>query len=176
MKRIAALVGSIRAQSLNQKLYNAALELAPKETQISQYSIADIPLYNEDNDSEQKQPFIAALRKAINEAHALLIVTPEYNRSIPGLLKNALDWVSTGDYSYIDKPVLIMGATNGSLGTANSQSDLKKVLLHMGMHVLGQPEVYVSQADKKFDEQGNLIDEKTKSVVTKALAALVAKT
>lgn len=172
MKSIFALVGSIRKESLNQKLFNALSELTPEGMTITQYSITDIPPYNEDVDDESLQPNVAELRRKLNEADGCIIVSPEYNRSIPGLLKNALDWISTGDYSYYDKPTLVMGASNGRLGTANAQSDLKKVLLHMGMYVIGQPEIYVSQAQNAFDESGKLTDEKTKDVVTKGLKKL----
>lgn len=174
MKNFTAIVGSLRKESWNQKVFDNLQRLAPTGVNIEQVDIRNIPLYNEDLDNES-QGQVIEMRKKIFDSDGLIIISPENNRSVPGVTKNALDWLSTGDISFVDKPALIMGATTGTLGTANAQSDLKKILLHMGFAVIGQPEVYISLVQNKIDSAGRISDEKTEGVISNSLKALMKK-
>lgn len=167
---IAVLVGSLRADSYNRKLFNACVRMFP-EIAFREIPLTAFPLYNADKESSES--LINTYREVVANASGVLVISPEYNRSIPGGLKNALDWLSTGDVSFIGIPALVMGVTTGGLGTANAQSDIRKVLLHLGFGVIGQPEVYVSNAASVFDTEGKVTNEKTLSQLKKGIVALL---
>lgn len=171
---IVVLVGSLREKSYNRMLFNACTAQFP-EISFSEIQVASFPLYNADMDTNAG-PEIEASRQLLANADGFLVISPEYNRSIPGGLKNALDWLSTGDVSFVGIPALVMGATTGSLGTANAQSDIKKVLLHLGFFVLGQPEIYISKAASLFDEHGGLTDERVRENISKGIRTLQSAT
>ena len=172
--RIIGLVGSLRTGSYNQSLFNAFVQNAPEGVEIVQAQIDALPFYNED--FEEPYPSAAAeLKSLLATADAFLIVTPEYNRGVPGILKNAIDWMSRpkGPSPFSQKPVLVVGASDGNIGTAFAQASLKGSLLHLNARVLGRPEFYLGMAQDKFDQQGKLIDLKTKEFIVSALQTLV---
>lgn len=159
MTTIAVFVGSLRADSLNKKLAHNLEMLAPKGTTFN-YVDLNVPLFN--GDDEGNFPAAAkAVKEAVEAADGVLIVTPEYNRSIPGVLKNAIDWASRpwGQNSFDSKPLALTGATAGPIGTAVAQSDLRHIAGYLNMRLLGQPELYFNFADKKLDNDGKVVDE-----------------
>ncbi len=161
---VCAISGSLRAGSYNTAALRAASELAPAGVSIAQEHIADIPLYNED---------VTRLQQAIASADAVLIATPEYNYSVPGVLKNAIDWVSrTEPQPFANKPVAIMGASPGALGTGRAQYDLRKMFVYLDAHVLNKPEIMISAAHTRFDADGKLTDEATRKFLASLLTAL----
>jgi NAD(P)H-dependent FMN reductase len=169
---VVAVAGSLREKSMNAMLANSLSALAPEGMTIDVVSLADVPLFNQDQ--EQAFPDGAhAFKERIRNADGVIIVTPEYNRSIPGVLKNAIDWASRPytDNAWTKKPILVMGASGGATGTAVAQYDVKKVMLFSGAHVMGQPELFIGGAVQKFDESGALTDEDTRTHLQKALAA-----
>lgn len=171
--KILALSGSLRKGSYNTALIQAAKELAPKDMEITFFDISTLPLYNQDLDEEF--PVSAqALKDAVTVSDALIIATPEFNRSLSGSLKNALDWGSRpwGNNSFAGKSVLVVGASTGTIGTAVAQQHLKQILLFLDMKVMGQPEFYLGGASQKFDERGTLTDEETRKYLAEALTAL----
>jgi chromate reductase len=144
--------------------------------QIEIADIGSIPLYNED-DEAAFPPAAKALKDKVEAADAIIIATPEYNRSIPGVLKNAIDWASRpwGQNSFAGKPVLTMGVSVGRIGTAVAQSHLRQVMVYLDTHVIGQPELYFGPAQELFDAERNIADEHAKELLTKALTALAAR-
>lgn len=168
---ITILIGSLRKKSYNLKVGLAVQKMFP-EISFTKAEIGTIPLYNADIDDET-QTEVLTLRKEVSTSDALLIISPEYNRSIPGVLKNAIDWLSTGDVSFVGKPALIMGASNGTLGTVSAQHHIRQTLAHLGCIVVGQPEVYIGKVQEKFDEEGNVIDEKTETKMKEGIKALL---
>lgn len=172
---IIALSGSLRQDSHNTRLLRSLQELAPAGMKIEVAGIGDLPLY--DQDSEATYPAAAqALKDKVADADGLIIATPEYNRSISGVLKNAIDWVSRpyGQNSFARKPVLVAGVSVGKIGTAVAQSHLKQILVYLDADVIGQPELYLGPAQELFDAAGNL-GESTKELLKKALEALAAR-
>lgn len=174
MKKILAISGSLRAQSFNTSLTNALTSLVPEGVEVEFGDISSLPLFNSDLESSFPQA-AHTLKNQIESADAIIFATPEYNRSIPGVLKNAVDWASRpwGKNSFAGKPVLVMGASIGPIATAVAQQDLKKVMLYLDAKVVGQPELYIGNAQEKFNEVGELIDENTKEHIRKALNVLV---
>jgi len=171
---ILGIAGSLRAQSWNRRLLAACADLLPAGATLTTFDLADIPLYNEDLRASGYPAPVEALRTAISSADALLFVTPEYNYSIPGVLKNALDWASRPPGPpALGKVAATLGGSPGAHGTVRGQSHLKQVLMGMGMLVIAKPEVYVGTVDKKFDEAGKLVDETTKKFVGELLGNLV---
>jgi chromate reductase len=173
---ILAISGSLRAKSLNTALLRAARKHAPDGVAITLYEgLAEIPGYNGDLDNEQDLPAsVAELRAAITAADGLLIATPEYNFSVPGVLKNALDWASrpyTGS-SLTHKDVAIVGASPGNFGTARAQMTLRHVLVGTHSNVVLRPETLVFGAHERFDDNGNLTDEVAIGLLTGQLVAL----
>lgn len=154
---IAVIVGSIRKDSFNRKLANAIVKLAPQEFTFKDVSINNLPLYNQDDDSNQATS-VKQLKNQIKDAHGLLFVTPEYNRSIPGVLKNAIDQASRpyGQNAWAGKPAGILGVSIGVIGTALAQQHLRNVLAYLDVPTLGQPEVFIQLKDGLFDEAGNI--------------------
>jgi len=173
--QILGIAGSLRKQSYNRMLLHAALELAPDGVTIEMFEELDqIPLFNQD-DEQNPVPKVTELKQRIRNADAILIVTPEYNYSVPGVLKNAIDAASRpyGDSAWSGKPVAIMGASVGTLGTARAQYHLRQMFVFLNMYAVNQPEVMVASAHKSFDESGKLTDETTKKLVRQLLQELV---
>ena len=154
---IAVIVGSLRKDSFNRKLANAIVKLAPSEFTFKQVQIGDLPLYNQDDDTNQADS-VKRLKNEIKAAQGLLFVTPEYNRSMPGVLKNAIDHASRpyGQSAWAGKPAGVLGASVGVIGTALAQQHLRNVLAYLDVPTLGQPEVFIQVKDGLFDEAGNI--------------------
>lgn len=171
MPNLLAISGSHRAASFNTHLLNALVELAPEGTSIKLVDYSDIPLYNQDAEAAFPE-VVTALKEKIRAADGIIIATPEYNRGVPGVLKNLVDWTSRpyGDSAWGGKPVYVLGATIAGTGTALAQYQLKQSLLYLNAYVLGQPETYVSDAHGKFDAEGTLTDQATKDHLAAALA------
>ena len=168
--------GSLRKGSYNTMLLKAAAKLLPADVSMDIVSIEDIPLYNADLDlpaAKQRPEAVEHFRKMLTDADGILISSPEYNYSIPGGLKNAIDWASRGEDSpLLRKPVAVIGATTGLWGTIRMQLAFHNVFLYLDMKPVYKPEVLVAQAEKKFDKNGNLIDEMTKKLLKQKLEAL----
>jgi chromate reductase, NAD(P)H dehydrogenase (quinone) len=173
--KILAIPGSLRDGSYNRLLIHAAEELAPAGVEIETFDIDDIPLYNQDEDSPSEPEPVARFRAAIRDADALLLSTPEYNYSVPGVLKNAIDWASRpyGNAPLTGKPVAIMGASTGMSGTMRAQLAWRPVFLFTDSPMVGKPEVYVAQAGQKFDREGRLVDETARTLIRQLLENLV---
>ena len=154
---IAVIVGSLRKDSFNRNLANAIVKLAPSEFTFKQVHIGDLPLYNQDDDTNQADS-VKRLKNEIKAAQGLLFVTPEYNRSMPGVLKNAIDHASRpyGQSVWAGKPAGVLGASVGVIGTALAQQHLRNVLAYLDVPTLGQPEVFIQVKDGLFDEAGNI--------------------
>jgi len=153
-------------------LLRTAIELAPQGVVIQPASI-DLPLYNEDIREQGYPPPVSLLRSQIAQADAVLIATPEYNFSVPGVMKNAIDWVSRPpDQPFSGKPVAIMGASNGRFGTVRAQNHLRQSLVALNANVLARPAVMVAGADSVFDDSGRMTDVPTREHVAKLLEAL----
>lgn len=155
--RIAVLVGSLRRDSFNRKLARAVVKLAPPELVFGEVRIDDLPLYDQDDDGSPAAS-VRRLKDELAAAQGFLFVTPEYNRSIPGVLKNAIDHASRpyGQSSWAGKPAGVMGASIGAIGTAMAQQHLRNVLAYLDVPTLGQPEVFIHAKDGLFDEPGDL--------------------
>jgi chromate reductase len=153
---IAVVVGSLRRDSLNRRLANAVLKLAPPEFSFEQVQIGDLPLYNQDDDANQSGP-VKRLKAEISGSRGLLFVTAEYNRSIPGVLKNAIDHASRpyGRNSWAGKPAGVLGISLGAIGTAVAQQHLRNVLAYLDVPTLGQPEAFIQAKEGLFDDAGN---------------------
>ena len=152
----------------------AAIELLPEGAELEIFELDGIPGFNQDD--EQNPPAIVAeLKRKIREADAVLFVTPEYNYSVPGVLKNAIDWASRpyGDNAWNGKPAAIMGSSIGGIATARAQYHLRQMMVFLNMFPVNQPEVMIGNAGEKFDEQGNLTDEATKDFIRQLLQNLV---
>jgi chromate reductase len=165
--RIAVVVGSLRKESWNQKLATAVMKLAPADFAFKEVGIGEIPIYNQDHEQNFPPP-VKHFRDEIKAADGVLFVTPEYNRSIPGPLKNAIDSGSRpyGQSIWAGKPAGVMGITIGTMGAAMAQQHLRNVLAYLDMPTLGQPEVFLHANDKLFDAAGNLNDSTTKFLQT----------
>jgi len=171
--KVLGLSGSLRKASFNTALLRAAIELAPAGMTIEQHSLADIPMYDDDLRQAGYPASVLALRHAIAAADALLFVTPEYNYSIPGMLKNAIDWVSRPpEQPFAGKPAAIMSAAGGMLGGARAQYHLRQIFVFVDVHPLNKPEVIVPRAQDKFDAELRLTDEHTRKAVAAQLEAL----
>lgn len=171
---ILGIAGSLRKASYNRAALRAAQQLAPQDSQIEIFDLDGIPPFNQDMEKNPPER-VVRFKERIRAADAILFVTPEYNYSIPGVLKNAIDWASRpyGDNAWDGKSVAVMGASVGSLGTARAQYHLRQVFVYVNMHPLNRPEVMIANAAERFDQQGNLTDEKTKDHIRQLLAALV---
>jgi chromate reductase len=170
---ILGISGSLRAASYNSMALRAAQKLAPAGVSIEIADIGGVPMYNDDIRAQGDPTAVTALRSRIEQADALLIVSPEYNFSIPGVLKNALDWVSRSPRpSMAGKPVALMGCGTGPVGTARMQYDLRKVLVYLDAFTVNKPEVFISHCASKFDAHGALVDEATARVIIDLLTAL----
>jgi chromate reductase len=172
--RIIGVAGSLRRRSYNRALLQAACELSPAELIIEVHSLDDLPLFNEDLEDGSAPPPVERLRSAVRSADGVLLVTPEYNHGVPGVLKNAVDWLSQPlrRSALEGKPVAMMGASTGQAGTARSQSQLRQAFVLTNSPVLQQPEVLVGRAHEKFDANGQLNDAVTREFVTVFLIRL----
>jgi chromate reductase len=161
--QIAVVVGSLRRDSINRKLASALVKLGPADFSFKQLEIGDLPLYSEDNDADPPAP-VKRLKGEIAAASGLLFVTPEYNRSIPGVLKNALDNASRpyGQNAWAGKPAGILGASPGTIGTAMAQQHLRNVLVYLNVPAFCQPEAFIQIKDGFFDEAGDIPNENTR--------------
>ena len=154
---VAIVVGSLRRDSFNRRLANALVKLAPPQFSFAHIEIGDLPLYNQDDDAKQA-PSVLKLKSEIAHAQGLLFVTAEYNRSIPGVLKNAIDHASRpyGQSAWAGKPAGILGVSLGAIGTSMAQQHLRNVLAYLDVPTLGQPEAFIQAKDDLFDASGAL--------------------
>lgn len=161
--RIAVVVGSLRHDSINRKLARALVKLAPSDLSFEFLKIDDLPLYNQDDDANQAAS-VKRLKGEIMTASGVLFVTPEYNRSIPGVLKNAIDNASRpyGQNAWAGKPAGVLGASIGAIGSALAQQHLRNVLAYLDVPTLGQPEAFIQVKDGFFDEAGNIANADTR--------------
>ncbi|MDQ3547897.1 MAG: NAD(P)H-dependent oxidoreductase [Chloroflexota bacterium] len=175
--RILGIPGSLRKASFNRGLIRAAQEVAPEGVEIELYDLGEIPLYNGDVEAQGVPAAVQAFADQIRAADALLIATPEYNYSIPGVLKNAIDWASRPSVKnpLRHKPVALMGASGGMYGTARAQLAMRQVLASViEAHTMIKPELLVNQAGQKFDSDGNLTDDDTRERLAALIEGLVA--
>ena len=171
--KVLGISGSLRKGSINTMALRAAQKLAPQGITVDIADIGSIPLYNDDVRAAGEPAAVAALKAQVRAADAVLLVTPEYNFSIPGVLKNMLDWMSRPPEPPFDgKVVAIMGASPGPVGTARVQYDLRKVLVFMNAFTVNKPEVFISFAQNKFNAQGDLTDEATAKFIGDLLVSL----
>jgi chromate reductase len=171
---ILGIAGSLRRQSYNRGALRAAQELVPEGATLEIFELDGIPAFNQDD--EQNPPAkVAELKKRVRAADAILFVTPEYNYSVPGVLKNAIDWASRpyGDSAWDGKPAAIMGASMGNIATARAQYHLRQSMVFLNMFPLNRPEVMIGNAADRFDANGILTDETTKGYIRRLLEALV---
>lgn len=170
---VLGISGSLRKDSYNTAALRAAMELTPAGMRIEAADIADIPLYNDDVRLQGWPTPVARLREQVRAADALLFVTPEYNYSMPGVLKNAIDWVSRPpEQPFAGKPAAVMGASPGRFGTARAQYHLRQSMVFLDVRLLNRPEVMIGGCDKLFDAEGRLTDEPTRDYIRKLLQAL----
>jgi chromate reductase, NAD(P)H dehydrogenase (quinone) len=171
--RLLGIAGSLRQGSYNRAALRVAVGLVPPGSSLETFDLDGIPPFNQDHEREPPQR-VREFKRKIAEADAILIVTPEYNYSVPGVLKNAIDWASRpyGDNAWDGKPVGIMGASIGMLGTGRAQYHLRQMFVFLNMFPVNQPEVMIAYADEKFDEEGNLKDDMTAQKIQELLEAL----
>ncbi|MBL8423279.1 MAG: NAD(P)H-dependent oxidoreductase [Candidatus Accumulibacter phosphatis] len=157
--QIAVVVGSLRRDSYNRRLATAVSRLAPSDFLFEEVEIGDLPLYNQDDDAGPADS-VRRLKAEIAAAQGLLFVTPEYNRSLPGVLKNAIDHASRpyGQNAWAGKPAGVLGASVGAIGTAMAQQHLRNILAYLDVPTLGQPEAFIHAKEGLFDEAGNIGD------------------
>jgi chromate reductase len=161
--RIATVVGSLRRESFNRQLADAIAKLAPADFSFEHLQIGNLPLFNQDDEAHPTEA-VKQLKAAIGAAAGVLFVTPEYNRSIPGVLKNAIDQASRpyGQSAWAGKPAGILGVSVGPIGTAVAQQQLRGVLAYLDMPTLGQPEAFIQKKDGLFDDAGNIGEDSRK--------------
>jgi chromate reductase len=169
--RIAVVVGSLRRDSFNRQLAQALAQLAPQELALEFPRIDDLPLYNQDDDNNPAPP-VRRLKGEIAGADGVIFVTPEYNRSIPGVLKNAIDHASRpyGQSAWAGKPAAVIGISIGAMGTSMAQQHLRNMLAYLDMPTLAQPEVYLTNKQGFFGASGEIADESTRQFLQKWLA------
>jgi chromate reductase len=174
---ILGFAGSLRKGSYNKALLRAAMELVPGEAKLDIFDLEGIPPFTQDLEKQMPEK-VKEFKAKIRAADAILIATPEHNFSVPGVLKNAIDWASRpyGDNSFGGKPVAVMSASTGMLGGARAQYHLRQTFVFLDMHPINKPEVFVTFANQKIDEQGRLTDEATRKIIKQLLESLVAWT
>ena len=172
--RILGIAGSLRQASYNRGALRAATELTPEGATLETFDLNGIPGFSQDEE-QNPPPKVVELKRKIREADAILFVTPEYNYSVPGVLKNAIDWASRpyGDSAWNGKPAAIMGASVGGIATARAQYHLRQIMVFLNMFPVNQPEVMIGNASERFDDKGNLTDEATKEYIRKLVQSLV---
>ena len=170
--KVGVIVGSLRADSINRRLSRALMRLAPSAWTFEQIEIHQLPLYNQDNDGAPP-PEAVRLKQHVESVDALMFLTPEYNRSMPGVLKNALDTASRpyGKNSFAGKPAGVIGASIGSIGTAVAQQHLRNVLAYLDVPTMGQPEAFIHLTEGKIDAAGEVSDDKLRSVLQRWVEA-----
>jgi chromate reductase, NAD(P)H dehydrogenase (quinone) len=173
--KIAVIVGSLRRDSINRKLGLALAGLAPQDFKLEQSRIDDLPLYNQDLEADPAES-VKRLKAEIAAAQGVIFVTPEYNRSVPGVLKNAIDHASRpyGQSAFADKPAGVIGASPGQLGTSMAQQHLRNMLAYLDMPALGQPEVFIQNKPGLFDDQGHVGVDSTRALLQKWMDKYVA--
>jgi len=177
--KVLGFSGSLRKGSSNTALLRAAVELAPETMKLEIFDLSPLPMYNGDVEQQGMPDAVREFREWIAAADALLIAVPEYNYSIPGALKNAIDWASRPTFGtqpplpspLVDKPFAMMGA-GGASGTMRAQFHLRQMAVHNDMHALNKPEIYLARARDKFDAEGNLVDGSTRETIRALLIAL----
>ena len=169
---VAVIVGSLRKDSINRKVANELVKLAPPSLKLRIVDISQIPLFNQDWEMQPPQA-VVDLKQAISKANAVLFVTPEYNRSIPGVLKNAIDAASRpyGQSAWPGKPAAIISASPSPMGGFGASHHLRQVLVSIGVIAMPQPEAYLGQADKLFDDSGALDNQGTREFMQKFIDA-----
>lgn len=175
--KILGISGSLRKGSFNTGALKAAVELCPEGAEIEIFDISTIPPFNQDQEADAPA-VVVEFKEKIKAADAIIFSTPEYNYSIPGVLKNAIDWASRpyGKSAWDGKPAAIMGASGGGIATARAQYDLRKMMVFLNMFPINRPEVMIGNAGEKFDGEGNLTDEATRKFIADMLEALIAWT
>ena len=173
--KLLGIAGSLRAGSYNRSLLRAASELLPENVELIEFDIGSLPFYDGDIEAAGDPEPVVALKDAIREADALLIATPEYNRGVPGVLKNAVDWASRPPLGspLTGKPVALLGASTGRGGTALAQQQLREALEFPRAAVLDEPQVVVPEAYMRFDEHGELADEGVRAEIAELVDTLV---
>jgi Predicted flavoprotein len=171
---LLGFAGSLRQKSYNRSLLRNCLDLLPPDTTLEIFELEGIPLFNQDFETTPP-PKVAEFKQKIKAADAILIVTPEYNYSVPGVLKNAIDWASRpyGDNSFLKKNVAVMSASTGLLGGARAQYHLRQSFVFLDMYPVNKPEVFITFAAQKFDAQGKLLDEQSRELMRTLLKTLV---
>lgn len=171
---ILGIAGSLRRESYNRAALRAATQLVPEGATIETFELDGIPGFNQDEE-QSPPPKVAEFKRLIRDVDAILFVTPEYNYSVPGVLKNAIDWASRpyGDSAWNGKPAAIMGASIGTIGTARAQYHLRQMMVFLNMFPINQPEVMIGNASQRFDADGNLTDNETKEFIRQLLLSLV---
>lgn len=159
---ILAIAGSLREGSLNRRLVEASVDVAPESVRVIPFDLSGIPLYNGDLEAAGDPEPVLVFKRALVEADGLLIVTPEYNSGMPGVLKNALDWASRPPRPLVGLPLAVIGATPGRWGTLQAQLDVQRVARHIGMLPMPSPSLHVSEARQVFDPNGALVDPGTR--------------
>jgi chromate reductase len=172
--RILGIAGSLRKASYNRGVLRAAESLMPPGSSLEPFEIRDLPGFDQDRELDPPQK-VVELKRSIRAADGLLFVTPEYNYSVPGVLKNAIDWASRpyGDSAWKGKPAAIMGASVGAIGTARAQYHLRQMFVFLDVFAVNQPEVMIGKAEERFDREGNLTDDSTRELIGKLLESLV---
>jgi chromate reductase len=175
--KVLGFAGSLRAGSYNKSLLRAAADFMPGDASLEIFDIDGIPAFNQDTEADMPEK-VKEFKSKIRYADAILVATPEYNYSVPGVLKNAIDWASRpyGDNPFDEKPVAIMSASIGTLGGARAQYHLRQIFVFLNMHPVNRPEVLVTFAQDKFDANGRLVDENTQKFLRQLLENLVSWT
>jgi chromate reductase len=171
---ILGFAGSLRKGSYNKALLKAAEELLPEEAKLEIFDLEGIPPFNQELESRMPEK-VKEFKAKIRDADAILIATPEHNYSVPGVLKNAIDWASRpyGDNSFEGKPAAIMSASTGMLGGSRAQYHLRQIFVFLDMRAVNRPEVFITFAGQKIDEQGKLTDETSRKLIKQLLEALI---
>ncbi len=172
--KILGIAGSLRRGSYNRSALRTAQKLVPNNAILEIFELDKIPPFNQDLEKQPPES-VVNLKEKVRSADAILFVTPEYNYSIPGVLKNAIDWASRpyGDNAWDSKPVAVMGASAGMLGTVRAQYHLRQVFVDLNVYPLNKPEVMIANAAERFDKDGNLTDQKTREMIKGLIDALV---
>ena len=172
--RILGIPGSLRKESYNRLALETARKLVPEGAVLEIVGLEGVPPYNQDLEDHPPST-VAELKSKIRSSDAILFATPEYNYSVSGVLKNAIDWASRpyGESAWDGKPAAILGASTGSLGTARAQYHLRQILVTLNMYALNRPEVMIANASNKFDDQGNLPDDKTRERIERLVLCQV---
>jgi chromate reductase, NAD(P)H dehydrogenase (quinone) len=171
--KVLGFAGSLRLGSYNKALLRAAVDLVPENMNIEIFDLEGVPPFNQDTEENMPEK-VKEFKTKIREADAILIASPEYNYSVPGVLKNAIDWASRpyGDNPFDGKPVAIMSASVGMLGGARAQYHLRQIFVFLNMYPINRPEVIVPFAQDKFDASGKLLDDNTKKFLGQLLHSL----